>query len=244
MKRTALILSALALFACNTEPVVKTKVVKGTAIDHGEALFSDHNASPSSLNAFSCATCHVAEASEAGERILPGAPLAGATSRPTFWGGQENDLLRSINDCLFYFMGVKELWTADKDEARATYAYLSSLPEGDAKPVPFTVVAAVADLAPGDAKVGADTFSRACQGCHGALHTGEGRLTPRAPRLPDDTNEEHKEYSAVEQREVFVEKIRHGGFKGYGGSMPPFSEEALTDEQIAGLLSYFDLYKQ
>jgi thiosulfate dehydrogenase len=243
MKRAALALTALALAACSTETVVKTKVVKGTAIDHGEALFADHNASPSTLNAFSCATCHAAEAGEASGRILPGAPLAGATSRPTFWGGQENDLLRSINDCLFYFMGAKDRWTADNEDARAMYAYLSSLPDGAAGPASFTVVAAVADLTPGDANAGADTFSRACKSCHGALHTGEGRLTTRAPRLPDDTNAEHKEYSAVEQRVVFVEKIRHGGFKGYGGSMPPFSEETLTDEQVAGLLSYFDLYK-
>lgn len=243
MRRAALVFAALALIGCKTETVVKTKVIKGTAIDHGEALFSDHNASASSINPFSCATCHVAEADAAEERILPGAPLAGAISRSTLWGGQENDLLRSINDCLFYFMGAKDLWTTDNEDARAMYAYLSSLPDGDTKPVPFTVVAAVADLAPGDAAVGADVFSRACKSCHGALHTGEGRLTARAPRLPDDTNAEHKEYSVEDQRVVFVEKIRHGGFKGYGGSMPPFSEETLTDDQVAGLLSYFDLYK-
>jgi thiosulfate dehydrogenase len=239
MRRAALALCGLVLAGCSGEP----QVIKGTAIEHGEALFSDSDASPSSLNAFSCATCHVAKADDAKGAIFPGAPLAGAVLRPTFWGGQENDLLRAINQCLFYFMGSQERWTADDEDAKAMYAYLSSLPEESTGAVPFTVVPVAEDLAPGDAKVGADVYSRACQSCHGALHTADGRLTKRASLLPEDPLAEHKEYSGEDHRKIFVEKIRHGGFRGYGGSMPPFSEEVLTDEQVAALLSYIDLYK-
>src|SRR6185503_19630193 len=133
------------------------KIVKGTVIDHGEALFSDPKASPSTLNAFSCATCHVA-ADDGSGRILPGAALAGAVERPTFWGGQENDLLRAINDCRYYFMEAQKPWTVDDEDAKAMYAYLASLPGAEKGAVPFTVVASAADLAPGDAKVGADVF--------------------------------------------------------------------------------------
>jgi thiosulfate dehydrogenase len=241
VRRAAFALCGLALAGCTQEP----QVIKGTAVEHGEALFSDSDASPSPLNFFSCATCHVARADEAKGTIFPGAPLAGVIERPTFWGGQENDLLRSINDCLFYFMGSQKRWKAEDEDAKAMFAYLSSLPEESTGAVPFTVAPSVADLAAGDATVGADVYSRACQSCHGALHTGEGRLTKRASVLPDDPLAEHAKdgYSAVQQREVLIEKIRHGGFRGYGGSMPPFSEETLTDEQIAGILSYFDLYK-
>ncbi|HET7852527.1 MAG TPA: c-type cytochrome [Methyloceanibacter sp.] len=239
MKRPAIVPAALvlALAGCTTEHVTKTQVVKGTAIDHGKALFSDHESSPSATNTFSCATCHLSEAMDDG-RILPGAALGGAVDRPTFWGGQENDLLRAINDCRFYFMDAPKPWKADDEDAKAIYAYLSSLPK-DTAAAPFTVTKAATDVATGDANVGADVFARACAACHGALHTGKGRLAALAPRLPDDAS---PSLAAANRRVIFVEKVRHGTFLGYGGIMPPFSEETLDDDQIAGLLAYFALY--
>lgn len=235
--------AALAFAAgCTTETVVETKIEKGTAVDHGRALFSDPAASSSTLNDFSCATCHVAEGSPPAGRVLPGAPLAGVTKRPTFWGGQDNDLLRAVNDCRYYFMLAQEPWTADDVEARAMYAYLDSLPPAQPESAPFTVVTAVADLAPGDAAAGAAVYQGACLSCHGALHTGAGKLADTAPRLPDDPNAEHTEYTPTEQRLIFVEKTRHGGFLGYGGVMPPFSSEALDDGALADLLAYLELY--
>jgi thiosulfate dehydrogenase len=41
---------------------------------------------------------------------------------------------------------------------------------------------------------------------------------------------------------VFIEKVRHGGFLGYGGLMPPFSLEAMTDAELGALLSFLGLY--
>lgn len=231
--------------ACVTETVVETEVVHGTAVDHGRALFSDPAASASTLNRFSCATCHHAEGAAPAGAILTGAPLAGATQRPTYWGGQENDLLRAINDCRYYFMLAQAPWTAGDEEARAMFAYLSSLPAGagETAPVPFTVVQSAVDLPPGDPAVGEGVYRAACATCHGAVHTGAGRITETAPRLPDDTNAEHAaEYTEVEQRLIFVEKVRHGGFLSYGGVMPPFSTEVLTDDELAALLAYFELY--
>jgi thiosulfate dehydrogenase len=40
---------------------------------------------------------------------------------------------------------------------------------------------------------------------------------------------------------VFVEKTRHGGFLGYGGTMPPFSLNVLSDEDLADLLTFLRL---
>jgi len=244
-RRLALSLSLLlGAGACSTETEVVEKTVKGTAIEHGEALFSDEAASPSTLNAFSCATCHVAEPDPKDTRILSGAPLAGAVERPSFWGGQENDLLRSINACRYNFMEAQKPWTTEDEDARAMYAYLESLPKSDTGPQPFTVVGTVLDLMPGDAGVGGKVYVAACQSCHGAAHTALGRLTERAPRLPEQAVLEHAEYSFDEQRLVFIEKIRHGPFYGYGGSMPPFSKEVLPDEELAGLLAYMGLYQK
>jgi thiosulfate dehydrogenase len=237
----ALACAAPAALGCTSEP--ETRVVHGTAVDHGAALFSDPTIARTGFNAYSCATCHEAEAGDAGDAILPGAPLAGALQRPSYWGGQELDLLRSINACLYFFMLKDAPWTPDDVEARAMYAYLESLPGGgaSAEPVAFTPVYALSDPPPGDGGRGGDIYRRACASCHGAAHSGAGRLVDRAPVLPEQTLEEHPlgDYTDAERRLVFVEKIRHGGFVGYGGQMPPFSSERLSDEDLGDLLMFF-----
>lgn len=237
-------LAAALLVACSSEAEVQTKVVRGTAVDHGRALFNGEVGSGSPLNDYACSTCHLAEPDAGDTRMLTGATLAGAPLRPTFWGGQENDLLRSINNCRFYFMLNSQPWAAEDEEAEATYAYLVSLPGGDAGAQSFTVVSGVTDVAPGDGARGAQVFASACSACHGAAHTGEGRISERAPTLPEQTLMDHVGYSADDKRLVFVQKVRHGGFMGYGGTMPPFSLEALSDAQLGDLLSFLGLYSQ
>jgi thiosulfate dehydrogenase len=174
-----------------------------------------------------------------------GGSLRGATERPSFWAGQEVELLRSVNHCLDYFMLKSDPWTAEDEEARALYAYLESISEGAiAAPVPFTVVFDIVDLPAGDAKRGETLYERACATCHGPAHTGEGRLVERAPVLPEQTLEQHPlgEYTAEERRLVFVEKARYGAFVSYTGEMPPFSLEALPDADMADIHQYLDLY--
>jgi thiosulfate dehydrogenase len=137
-------------------------------------------------------------------------------------------------------------FTAEDIEGRAIYAYLESISgEGtSADPVPFTVVGPVIDLPAGDPARGAAVFDGACASCHGAAHSGEGRLVARAPILPEQTITEHPpdKYTPLERRLVFVEKTRHGGFLGYGGQMPPFSVEKLPDADLADLLAFFGVY--
>src|SRR6185369_8072307 len=98
---------------------------------------------------------------------------------------------RAVNDCLYYFMLKDQLWTPDDVEARAVFAYLESLPPALPEAQPFTVVYAVEDVPQGDAKKGKDVYARACESCHGAVHTGEGRLVPRAPAMPEQVLAEH-----------------------------------------------------
>jgi thiosulfate dehydrogenase len=238
------LLAATALAGCaDPDPVI----VKGTAVEHGAALFTDATVAGGGYNSYSCATCHSKARPSAGTSavLLPGAPLAGVTRRPSFWGGTELDLLRSVNHCLYYFMLADASWDGDDTEAQAMYAYLDSLPKKpeDEAPVPFTVVVEIENLPPGDASRGAGTYDRACRSCHGAAHTGEGRLVARAPALPERTLEEHPldQYTAEERRLVFIEKTRHGGFLGYGGQMPPFSLEVLSDPDLSDLLTFFGL---
>lgn len=220
-------------------------VVQATAVEHGEMLFHDSTIAGTSLNSYACATCHEAEPGEAKDRILPGSPLAGATERPSYWGGSELSLLRSLNHCAYYFMLKDAAFTKEDETARALYAYLESLPSGekDIANQPFAVVYLVDDVPEGSATAGAALFERACSSCHGAAHTGEGRLVERAPVLPEQTIEEHPSptYTDLDRRLVFIEKVRHGAFVGYGGQMPPFSVEKLPDQDLADVLAFLGL---
>jgi thiosulfate dehydrogenase len=235
---------ALALAAC-TRP--DDRIVRGTAVDHGEALFSDAKASPATVNFVSCATCHRRDPAERPGLILTGGLLRGATTRPLYWGGHDNDLLTSINHCRYFFMSARDDWTPKDEEARAMYGYLTSLDakaaESEKQAQPYLVQSAVTDLPAGDGTRGKDLYDRACRSCHGAASTGAGRPSERAPLLPQDTVAAH-EYlgSPVETRKVFIEKVRHGGFLGYGGTMPPFTQALLPDADLAAILAYLKLY--
>ena len=218
---------------------------QGTAIDHGAALFRDPAIAGTVQNGYTCASCHDADRG-ASAVVRPGAPMAGVTKRVSYWGGQEVDLLRAINQCLHYFMAKDRPWTSEDTDARAMFAYLESISgDGtDMAPEPFTVVWDIVDLDAGDSKRGANVFDRACAYCHGAPRTGKNRSIATAPILPDETLAAHPpdKYTDLERRLVFVEKTRHGGFLGYGGRMPPFSLEKLSDTEMADLLAFLGLY--
>jgi len=205
-------------------------------VARGQELFQSRSLSPSHINLYTCATCH--DATEAAsEQVKTGAVLAGATLRPSFWGGQSNDLLGAIDECLSNFMGASEPLRPDEPDAVALYQYLTSLEPGNTEPVPFTTVRIIDDpLDRGDAVNGAVLYDRACGYCHGGISTATGRLGERVPLLPEQGVAEHEGYSPRLLRLVFIEKVRHGKFFGYGGDMPPFSLEVLSDAELADIL--------
>jgi thiosulfate dehydrogenase len=120
--------------------------------------------------------------------------------------------------------------------AGALYEYLVSLEPGNPNPVPFTVVSSIDPLARGNADNGQALFAKACFPCHGAMHSGEGRLGSPVPILPDEIIASHSDFTPRVQRLVFIEKIRHGLFLDYGGDMPPFSAEVLSDQDVSDIL--------
>ena len=87
-------------------------------------------------------------------------------------------------------------------------------------------------------------YSSACASCHGTVHTGVGRISTRVSILPEDTLVEHAQYSARVQRLIFIEKIRHGRFYGYGGEMPPCSLQILPDGDVSDVLEFLGLTGQ
>lgn len=236
-------ISAYLLLGCTSggkDEVSPELVYGGDAAAHGAVLFRDPRISGTTFNSLSCATCHEAKAGDSPNLLMPGARLAGSVLRPSFWGGMEIELLRSINQCLYYFMLKDKPWTAEDLDAQAIYAYLESLPAEQPEAVPFTVVYTVYDVPMGDAQRGGELYKKACASCHGKAHSGEGRLVAQAPIMPEQTLMEHPspKYNDEDRRLVFVEKVRHGGFIGYGGQMPPFSAEVLTDGELGDILSY------
>lgn len=231
MRLVVVALTLAALGCADSGPLER-----GGAVRRGEQLFQRGL----TANQFTCATCHRATAEPADERLLPGADLGGVTERPTYWGGAEIDLLRALGYCQTYFMRVEKPLAASDPEAADLYAFLESLP-GSPDAVPFTVVRAVENLPLGHPIRGVETYARACAGCHGALVTGVGKLARTIPALPGDFSHEHGVLDPLAQRLVVVEKVRHGGFLGYGGEMPPFSLEALPDSALAEILSALGL---
>ncbi len=226
---------ALASAGC---PDAETVVEHRTAAEQGEVLFSDPALAGATQNRLSCNHCH-----DPASPYQPGGSLAGVTKRPSYWGAQETTLLRAVNDCLYFFMAADAPWTGEEDDAIAIYAYLESL-EGGADAAPFTIPAVV-DPGEGDAGRGEGVYAGACAPCHGEKSTAEGRLLPNAPILPEETLANHPspDYTDEDRRLVFVEKTRHGGFLGYGGQMPLFSAEVLSDVDMADLLAYLGVPK-
>jgi thiosulfate dehydrogenase len=206
-------------------------------VTRGQALFASKELSPSGLNLFSCATCHEPRPGQSMIR-RPGAPLAGVPSRPSFWGGDENDLLRAIDDCRAEFMLANTPLDPTSSDAGALYAYLTSVEPADSSAQPFTVVRDIADVPRGDARHGYVVYAQACEQCHGSMHDGDGRLSDIVPVLPEDTLAVHPApaWTPRTQRLVFIEKSRHGVFLNYGGAMPPFSLEALPDADLSDAL--------
>lgn len=209
-------------------------------VARGQELFQTRTLSSSHINLYTCATCHDAEA--AGIQVKTGAVLAGATLRPSFWGGQINDLLAAIDECRSNFMGASQPLSSDEPDAVALYQYLASLEPGNPAPVPFSTVRIIDDpLERGNAANGAVLYERACGYCHGEISSATGRLGERVPRLPEQGVAEHEGYTPRLLRLVFIEKVRHGRFFGYGGDMPPFSREVLSDAELADILEALGL---
>lgn len=204
----------------------------------GEALFSDPRFALSDANPVSCATCHAVSAEDT--RLLAGGSLVGATKRPSFWGGFVTTALDATNVCVTRFMRGGPL-TADEPRSRALYEYLHSLSDDPSAPAaPFTIVENVAPVDRGEVARGAEVWQRACAGCHGEAHTGEGRLDEAMVLVPE-ASEIFARLQGYSTEVVVVEKVRHGVFFNIGGTMPPYSLEVLSDDDLAALMSYLGL---
>jgi thiosulfate dehydrogenase len=226
MMKRAILTALIGLAGCSPEP----------ALDFGRRMFDDSSVSTAGSNAFRCTTCHVVTPTAPTTKIPSGFTLYDVTQRPSYWGGFEVEFLAAMNQCVTNFMRGDPLQASD-DKARGLYLYLRSVsPDATAPALPLTVVKDIVDVPSGDARVGADVYRAACANCHGAPHTGAGRINAQQTIIPDDTLVTFADVA----RAVVIEKARHGKFFNIGGNMPLFPIEALSDEQLGQILGYLE----
>jgi thiosulfate dehydrogenase len=219
---------ALLVAGCGAQP----------AADYGRSLFSDTSVSTAASNPFACSTCH--EVGAMTTKTLPGYTMYDASVRPAWWGGTVTTLLDATNQCVVQFMRGKAL-TPDDEKGRAIFVYLQSLaPDPSADVKPLTVTQNIVDIPSGDATRGKMWWDQGCGNCHGAPHTGDGRISDVASLVPDDSLAAHGTDPKTGARPVVIEKVRHGKFFNVGGNMPLFSLEALSDAQLGDILAYLE----
>ena len=223
---TRALVVALLVAGCGSRP----------AADYGRALFSDATVSSAASNPFKCSTCH--EVGATPTKSLPGYTMYDAAVRASWWGGTVTTLLDATNQCVTQFMRGKAL-AADDEKGRAIFVYLETLaPDPSAPTLPLTITQNIINVASGDATAGQQTWNQSCGNCHGAPHTGAGRLSDVVSIVPDDTIAAHP----TQTRLVVIEKVRHGKFFNVGGNMPPFSLEALSDAELGDVLAYLETF--
>jgi thiosulfate dehydrogenase len=229
----ALLLPALLLASCTSE-------VSGA--ERGEELFDSAELSPSSLNVFTCATCHTAERGDGVTDGRAGYRLFGAARRTRFWGGDFDSLREAVDACLVFFMKGDPL-DPEADDFHALFEYLVSIAPEDApvEMLPFTVVENVTDVERGDAARGEQVYDRSCRNCHGDAFTADGSILRSEVNLPGITDTYDELFPGVDPSLVVIEKVRHGRFFNVGGDMALFSREAMSDEDLGAILTYLEL---
>ena len=211
-----------------------------SAHDYGRELLGESSVSDALSNSFSCATCH--EAAQTPTQLRPGYTLYDVSHRPSYWGGFELNLLDAMNVCVVDFMRGQPL-AADNEKARAIKVYLDSIsPDPSPSPLPMTIVKNIVDVPSGDAGRGKDVWDRSCANCHGAPHTGAGRISTTASLVPDDSLAAHGTDPKTGARIITIEKVRHGKYFNVGGNMAPYSLEALSDAQLGDVLGYLEMF--
>jgi thiosulfate dehydrogenase len=211
-----------------------------SAREYGRQLLDDASVSSAGSNAFKCTTCHDLVPGQMSFR--PGYTLYDVVGRASWWGGFETTLLDSINQCVVNFMRGRPL-SADDEKARAMLVYLESIsPDASSGALPITIVQNIVDVPSGDPVMGKQIYDSGCANCHGAPHTGAGRISTAASLVPDDSLSAHGTDPKTGARPVTIEKTRHGKFYMVGGNMAPYSLEVLSDAQLGEVLGYLEQF--
>lgn len=226
--------SLLLLAGCGPPPKSRP------AAELGSELFDSPALSTDASNRFSCGTCHSRTADE-GTRRLAGFPLANSAQRGRWWSGSYSQYLDAVNYCVVFFMRGARL-KPGQPNADALYEFLVSIsPAPKAEPIYFTIERNIRAPAAGSAAAGEKIYEIACRSCHGARGTSAGLLQPSTPLDSSLSTYYTTTYPTSEHGVLVTGKVRLGNFFGFGGSMPPFALERLSEAELADLIAFLAL---
>ena len=213
-----------------------------SALDYGREIFDSTSISSAASNPFKCSTCH--EVTATPTKQLPGYVLYDSVVRASWWGGNVLTLLDATNQCIYNFMRGNVITDSDEKGRRAVRVPVEHLARRLGAAVPADggrEHRRRAERRRGHA--GRSIWNQSCANCHGAPHTGQGRLSDQVSnQCPDDSIAAHGTSATMGARPVVIEKVRHGKFFNVGGNMPLFSLEAMSDAQLGDVLAYLETF--
>lgn len=196
----------------------------------GEQLYLKKHADG---NAFACVQCHaLSEPAEDGLR-RPGHPIGNAAYRTSFKNGQLKTLLEAVNTCRVEWLGTTP-WTKDTPEWHDLEAFLQAKATDRSPPaLTFEIVAPPATLGGGDIATGKALFHQTCVLCHG--QNAAGGLPGGAPKLSGTGLVAGEIAKRVRTSGGNLSKVYAGVT---GGSMPFWSKDRLSDDELRHLIAY------
>lgn len=192
----------------------------------------------SSGNQFSCANCHAiaedAQGFSTSDNLRrPAHPIFNAINRASFHNGMTSTLFDAVNICRQDWMQVETFSESDDDWLDLEAFFQEQSDESVAMEVSVTQVMPITDFTAGNQQMGQTLFNQTCATCHGENALGSelaGDLTLR--RLDKDGVAQKVRTSGPSDSQVFV------GLQG--GNMPFWSQERLSDEDLAHIAEYVD----
>lgn len=196
----------------------------------------------SSGNQFSCSNCHAVSEDTDGFSTVdnlhrPAHPLFNVINRDSYQNGNSNVLFDAVNICLQDWMSA-DSWAESSQQWLDLEAYFQQESNTDAvSDITATQIAPISDFSNGDIVTGQTLFNQTCATCHaenalGSTIAGDLTVLNLGP-------------------ERVAEKVRTSGsttssiFPGLtGGNMPFWSQERLSDENLAHIAVYVDSISQ
>jgi len=200
---------------------------------------------PSPLgNEFACSHCHSttpASVVPSSGQIHVAHGVGDVVARPAYFGGAVPDLLGAVNRCRADWMAAPP-WQSEDQEFAEIEAFLSSLHRGGGNAAPLEVdITPPATTGPseGDPEVGCELFARACSSCHGEYGVGGSSRAPSlwTRQLSSYTIREYIRRSGPTTNEV-PDTLYEGLL---GNTMPFWSAQRLSDENVEDIVAYLDV---
>ncbi len=187
---------------------------------------------------YSCIYCHANfdEAKLDDGYLRPGHSLWDSAARRSYYNGAysgagDTPLTRAVNTCAVGFLKTKPLAASDQ-RLQNLLAYLRSItPDTNVEPISITRAESIPTL-DGDPRRGEMIYNAACILCH--------REKGSAPALAFKSQ---SDYVAIKIRGLETPDEAVHEIFGWNTSMPFFSMERLSDQQVADIVSYWE-YQQ